>query len=66
MQLSWCFRVISYYYYYLSDKLSQFLSANGRMKFINPVYRVLAEKQHDLGLRIFNLYKNSYHSIAVA
>ncbi|CAD8138978.1 unnamed protein product [Paramecium pentaurelia] len=50
----------------LGDKLSHFLSANGRMKFINPVYRILAEKQSDLGLRIFNLCKNSYHSIAVA
>ncbi|CAD8143144.1 unnamed protein product [Paramecium octaurelia] len=49
----------------LGDKLSQFLSMNGRMKFINPVYRVLSEKQPDLGQRIFNLCKNSYHSIAV-
>lgn len=66
MQLSWCIRVIIIYYYLLRDKLSHFLSANGRMKFINPVYRILAEKQSDLGLRIFNLCKNSYHSIAVA
>ncbi|CAD8054730.1 unnamed protein product [Paramecium sonneborni] len=50
----------------LGDKLSQFLSMNGRMKFINPVYRALAQKQPELGLRIFNMYKNSYHSIAVA
>ena len=48
------------------DKLSQFLSMNGRMKFINPVYRILAEKQPELGLRIFNMCRNSYHSIAVA
>ncbi|CAK94779.1 unnamed protein product (macronuclear) [Paramecium tetraurelia] len=50
----------------LGDKLSDFLRANGRMKFICPVYRALAEKNREIGLRIFNMCKNSYHSIASA
>lgn len=36
------------------------------MKFINPVYRKLAEKEYEKGLRIFNMCKSGYHSIAVA
>ncbi|CAD8135933.1 unnamed protein product [Paramecium octaurelia] len=50
----------------LGDKLSHFLSANGRMKFITPVYRALSEKNPEIGLRIFNMCRNSYHSIAAA
>ena len=54
-----------YKYYILRNKLTDFLKLNGRMKFINRIYRELSIYDKQTGKSLFALCKNGYHGIAI-
>ena len=49
------------------EAAEQFVSSQGRMKYIDPVYASLEKSgQHDLAVQWFNENKDFYHPIAVS
>jgi leukotriene-A4 hydrolase len=49
------------------DEIDKFLSEQGRMKFVRPIYKslYLSKNGKDHAINIFKKYQNRYHSIAI-